>query len=63
MCTVCKHVIVRESASRDFAPTNQLQDFNKRTDAKENQMFLIYNEIQNGATAKSEMTNGLHING
>jgi hypothetical protein len=31
------------------------------TDKKENQIFLIYREIQNGAVAKSCMTNGLHI--
>jgi hypothetical protein len=29
------------------------------TDKKENQIFLIYKEIQNGAVAKSYMTNGL----
>jgi hypothetical protein len=28
-------------------------------DKKENQIFLIYKEIQNGAAAKSYMTNGL----
>ncbi len=31
------------------------------TDKKENQIFLIYEEIQNGAVAKSYMTNGLLI--
>jgi hypothetical protein len=30
---------------------------------KENQIFLIYMEIQNGAVAKSYMTNGLLIYG
>jgi hypothetical protein len=30
-----------------------------RTDKKENQIFLIYKEIQSGAVAKSYMTNGL----
>jgi hypothetical protein len=30
-------------------------------DKKENQIFLIYKEIQNGAVAKSYMTNGLLI--
>jgi hypothetical protein len=34
-----------------------------RTDKKENQIFLIYKEIQNGAVAKSYMTNGLLIYG
>ncbi len=29
------------------------------TDKKENQIFLKYKEIQNGAGAKSYMTNGL----
>jgi hypothetical protein len=33
------------------------------SDKKENQIFLIYKEIQNGAVAKSYMTNGLLING
>jgi hypothetical protein len=31
------------------------------TDKKENEIFLIYKEIQNGAVAKSYMTNGLLI--
>ncbi len=31
------------------------------TDTKENQIFLIYQEIQNGAVAKLYMTNGLLI--
>jgi hypothetical protein len=38
-------------------PTGQKQ----RTDKKENQIFLIYKEIQSGAVAKSYMTNGLLI--
>jgi hypothetical protein len=33
------------------------------TDKKENQIFLMYKEIQNGAVAKSYMANGLLING
>jgi hypothetical protein len=33
------------------------------TDKKENQIFLIYKEIQNGEVAKSYMTNGLLIYG
>jgi hypothetical protein len=36
---------------------------NVYTDKKENQIFLIYKEIQNGAVAKSYMTNGLLIYG
>jgi hypothetical protein len=31
------------------------------TDKKENQIFLIYREIQNGAVAKSYMTNCLLV--
>ncbi len=33
------------------------------SDKKENRIFLIYKEIQNGAVAKSYMTNGLLIYG
>ncbi len=33
--------------------------FSYITDKKENQIFLIYSEIQNEAVAKSYMTNGL----
>jgi len=33
------------------------------TDKQENKIFLIYTEIQNGAVAKSYMTNGLFIYG
>jgi hypothetical protein len=29
--TVCKHEMLREPALRGFAPTNHLQDVNKRT--------------------------------
>ncbi len=36
---------------------------NQFTDKKENQIFLIYKEIQRGAVAKSYMTNGLLIYG
>jgi hypothetical protein len=39
--------------------TKSLKKFNLFTDKKENQIFLIYKEIQNGAVAKSYMTNGL----
>ncbi len=35
----------------------------QHTDKKENQIFLIYKEIQSGAVAKSYMTNGLLIYG
>jgi hypothetical protein len=42
-----------------------LKKFKWCTDKKENQIFLIYKEIQNGAgaVAKSYMTNGLLIYG
>ncbi len=33
------------------------------TDKKENQIFLLYKEIQIGAVAKSQMTNGRLIDG
>jgi len=33
------------------------------TDKKENKIFLMYKEIQNGAVAKSYMANGLLIHG
>jgi hypothetical protein len=33
----------------------------KHAEKKENQIFLIYKEIQSGAVAKSYMTNGLLI--
>jgi hypothetical protein len=33
------------------------------TDKKENQIFLIFKEIRNGAIAKSYMTNGLLLYG
>ena len=36
---------------------------NLYTDKKENQIFLIYEEIQNGVVAKSYRTNGLLIHG
>jgi hypothetical protein len=35
----------------------------RHTDKKENQIFLIYKQIQSGAVAKSYMTKGLLIYG
>jgi hypothetical protein len=35
----------------------------QHTNKKENEMFLVCKEIQNGAVAKSYMTNGLLIYG
>jgi hypothetical protein len=40
-----------------------MKKFERYTDKKENLIFLIYKEIQNGAVAKSYMTNGLLIYG
>jgi|LakMenE01Jun11ns_1017448.scaffolds.fasta_scaffold7637672_1 hypothetical protein len=43
-----------------FTPRLQFDCFTY-TDTKENQIFLIYKEIQNGAVAESYMTNGLLV--
>jgi hypothetical protein len=40
-------------------PSNNVKEF--YTDKKENQIFLIFKEIQSGEVAKSYMTNGLLI--
>ncbi len=46
------------------APVVSVQiQYSLNTDKKENQVFLIYKEIQSGAVAKSYMTNGLLIYG
>jgi hypothetical protein len=47
----------------DFLSTKSHKNSDIYTDKKENQTFLIYKEIQNGAVAKSYMTNGLLIYG
>jgi hypothetical protein len=44
-------------------PSNSFDFGEGYTDKEENQMFFIYKEIQNGAVAKSYMTNGLLIYG
>jgi hypothetical protein len=48
-----------------FVPSSDCPEYRRwrysYTDKKENQIFLIYKEIHNGAVAKSYMTNGLHI--
>ncbi len=44
-------------------PGNYYRSANSHTDKKENQNFLLYKEILNGAVAKSYMTNGLLIYG
>ena len=46
---------------RAQAPSSSLCPF--YTDKKEKKIFLIYEEIQNGAVAKSYMTNDLLIYG
>ncbi len=45
------------------APRPQTVSGRHYTDKKENQIFLLYEEIQNEAVAKSYMTNGLLIYG
>jgi hypothetical protein len=42
-------------------PHSQQQSKNHHTDKKENLIFLIYNEIQSGAVAKSYMRKGFLI--
>jgi hypothetical protein len=44
-------------------PCLPLHDSKNYTDKKENQIFLIYKEIQNGAVEKSYMITGLLIYG
>jgi hypothetical protein len=44
-------------------PGGKFKKSNTYTDKKENLIFLIYKEIQNGAVAKSYITNGLLIYG
>ncbi len=41
----------------------EMKGLNRYTDKKEKKIFLIYKEIQNGAVAKSYMTNNLLIYG
>ncbi len=52
-----------QRATAKFKDNVCLQSFTWYTDKKENQIFLIYREIQSGAVAKSFMTNGLLIYG
>ncbi len=47
--------------SRNFTCKQRLIQTASYTDKKGNQIFIIYKEIQNGAVAKSYMTNGLLI--
>ena len=42
-------------------PKKELENTSMYTDKKENQIFLIHKEIQNGAVAKSYMTNGIPL--
>ncbi len=46
-----------------YHPVQKLSRNLLYTDKKENQIFLIYKEIQKGAVAKSYTTNGLLIYG
>jgi hypothetical protein len=46
---------------REIPADGNAARLSERTDKKVNQIFLIYKEIQNGAVAKSYMTNGLLI--
>ncbi len=55
----CKHGLYCKSVLNN--PKDAV--LRKHTDKKENKIFLIYKEIQNGAVAKSYMTNGLLVYG
>jgi hypothetical protein len=57
----CRNSIFPASQLLQIGPLSYLTDHKK--DKKENKMFLIYKKIQNGAVAKSYMTNGLLIYG
>ncbi len=54
--------LIRNTAFMPMLPASTLTVY-PHTDNKENQIFLIYREIQSGAVAKSYMTNGLVIYG
>jgi hypothetical protein len=53
-------ILQASTAEGDLERQGRLQQY---TDKKENQIFLTYKEIQNGAVAKSYMTNDLLIYG
>jgi hypothetical protein len=50
---------VRHPTKRDFS----LNKFHRYGYKKENKIFFIFKEIQNGAVSKSYMTNGLLVYG
>ncbi len=49
---------LKESATDKWQALNFSKTYCLCNDKKGNQIFLIYEEIQNGAVAKSHMTNG-----
>jgi hypothetical protein len=55
--------IVHPSPSKKYLFEIENKSVVLYTDKKENQIFLIYMEFQNGAVAKSYLTNGLLIYG
>jgi hypothetical protein len=66
MSSFCDDSNLEDIQSLPLSPSSLLQYLHIKapcTDKKENQIFLIYREIQNGAVAKSYMTNGLPIYG
>jgi hypothetical protein len=51
-------------SSGQSADTHEISFFNNNyTHKKDDKIFLIYKEIQNGSVEKSHITNGLHIYG
>jgi hypothetical protein len=71
LCQLCRTVPLKRRAespaSRQHAASPAFNRITQvktpDTDKKENQIFLKFREIQNGAVAKSYMTNGLLIYG
>jgi hypothetical protein len=59
---VCSFLLLTHSKSQQEAAISR-EVAVLYTDKKENLIFLIYEEIQNGAVAKSYKTNDLHIYG
>ncbi len=63
LCWLILHSSILKADHVSDQRTNSWTKSWQNTDKKENQIFLIYREIQSGAVAKSYMTNGLHIYG
>jgi hypothetical protein len=59
MFSVTYSVVKMGQSVENFSSTSRLQ----YTDKNKNKIFLIYEEIYNGAVAKLYMTNGLLIYG